>query len=43
MQFGIMPGKGTIDAVFILRRIKEQYLATQMKLHMHIVDMSKGH
>ena len=22
MQFGFMPGKGTIDAVFILRRIQ---------------------
>ena len=27
MQFGFMPGKGTIDAVFILRRlIQEEYL-----------------
>ena len=27
MQFGFMPGKGTIDAVFSLRRIQEEYLA----------------
>ena len=26
MQFGFMPGKGTIDAVFILRRLQEEYL-----------------
>ena len=24
MQFGFMPGKGTIDAVFILRRLQEE-------------------
>ena len=26
MQFGFMPGKGTIDAVFILRSLQEEYL-----------------
>ena len=26
MQFGFMPGKGTIDAVFILRRLQEEHL-----------------
>ena len=26
IQFGFMPGKGTIDAVFILRRLQEAYL-----------------
>ena len=26
IQFGFMPGKGTIDAVFILRRLQEEYL-----------------
>ena len=25
VQFGIIPGKGTIFAVFILRRIQEEY------------------
>ena len=25
MQFGFMPGKGTIDAIFILRRLQEEY------------------
>ena len=29
MQFGFMSGKSTIDAVFILRRIQEEYLAKQ--------------
>ena len=32
MQFGFMPGKGTIDAVFILRRLQEEYLDKEKKL-----------
>ena len=29
MQFGFMPGRGTIDAVFILRRMQEEYRAKE--------------
>ena len=42
MQFGFMPGNGTIDAVFILRRIQEKYLAKQRKLYMCFVDLEKA-
>ena len=42
MQFSFMPGKGTIDAVFILRRIQEEYLAKQKKLYMCFVDLEKA-
>ena len=42
MQFGFMPGKGTIDAVFILRLIQEEYLAKQKKLSMCYVDLKKA-
>ena len=41
MQFGFMPGEGTIDAVFILRRIQE-YLPKQKKLYMCFVDLEKA-
>ena len=41
MQFGFMPGKGTIDAVFILRKIQEEYLAKQ-KFYMCFVDLEKA-
>ena len=37
-----MPGKGTIDAVFILRRIQEEFLAKQKKLYMCFVDLEKA-
>ena len=42
MQFGFMQGKGTINAVFILRRIQEEYLAKQKKLYMCFVDLDKA-
>ena len=29
MQFGFMPGKGTMDAVSILRRLQEEYFNRQ--------------
>ena len=41
MQFGFMPGKGTIDIVFSVRRIHEEYLAKQKKLCMCFVDLKK--
>ena len=42
MQFGFLPGKGTIDEVFILRWIQEEYLAKQKKLYMCFVDLEKA-
>ena len=42
IQFGSMPGKGKIDAVFILRRERDEYLAKQMKLYMCFVDLENA-
>ena len=42
MQFGFMPGKGTIGAVFILRRIQEEYLDKEKKLYMCFGDLEKA-
>ena len=39
MQFGFMPGKGLVDAIFIVRRMQEEY---QKKLYMCFVDMEKA-
>ena len=41
MQFGFMPGKGTIDAVFILRRLQEEYLDKEKKLYTRFVEVEK--
>ena len=42
MQFGFMPGKGVVEAVFILRRLQEEYLDKEKKLYMCFVDLEKA-
>ena len=42
MQFGFMPERGTTDAVFILRRMQEEYHAAGRKLYMFFVDLEKA-
>ena len=42
MQFGFMPGKGTMDAVFILKGLQEKYLDKEKKLYMCFVDPEKA-
>jgi len=37
-----MPEKGTIDALFILRRLQEEYLAVDKQLYMCFVDLEKA-
>ena len=42
MQFGFTPGKGTTDAVFILRQLQERYLVKKRELWMAFVDLEKA-
>ena len=42
MQLGFMPGKGTTDALFLLRRVQEEYREKEKKLYMCFVDMEKA-
>jgi len=42
MQFGFMPGKGTVDAFFILRRMQEEYREKDKYLYMCFVDVEKA-
>ena len=42
MQFGFMPGKGTTHALFILRRMQEEFRGREKKLHMCFVDLEKA-
>ena len=42
MQFGFVLGKGTIDAVYILRRLQEEYLDKEKKLYMCFVGLEKA-
>ena len=42
MQFGFMPERVTIDAVFILRRLQEEYHGKGKMLYMCFVDLEKA-
>ena len=42
MQFGFMRGKGTVDAILIVRRMQEEYQKKDKKLYMCFVDMEKA-
>ena len=41
MQYGFMPGRGTVDAVFVLRRLTEKFRAKNKKLFFVFVDLEK--
>ena len=41
MRFGFMPGKGTVDTIFIVR-MQEEYQKKDKKLYMCSVDMEKA-
>ena len=42
MQFGFMPAKETMNAIFIVRRIQEEYQKKEKKLYTCFVDIEKA-
>ena len=40
-QFGFVPGRGTTDAIFVVRQLQEKYLAANKRLYMAFVDLEK--
>ena len=42
MQFGFKPGKGTVNAIFIVKRMQEEYQNKDKKSYMCFVDMEKA-
>jgi len=42
MQFGFRPGRGTTDAIFIVRQIQERFLEQKRDLWMAFVDLEKA-
>ena len=40
-QYGFVAGKGTIDAIFILRQLQEKYFEND-KLYLMFVDLEKA-
>src|SRR2546425_7509361 len=41
MQFKFRPGKGTTDAIFIVRQVQEKFLGKQKELWIAFVDLEK--
>ena len=42
MQFGFMSGKGTTDAIFIMRQVEEKHQAKKKTLYYAFVDLEKA-
>ena len=42
MQFGFMPGKGTTDAIFIMRQVQDKHQAKKKKMYYVFVDLEKA-
>ena len=42
IQFGFMPGKGTTDAIFIMRQVQEKHQEKKKKLYYALVDLEKA-
>ena len=42
MQFGFRPGRGTTDAIFIVRQLQEKYLGRKRELWMAFLDLEKA-
>ena len=42
MQCGFMPGRGTVDAIFMVRQLEEKYLSRKKKLYYCFVDLEKA-
>ena len=41
-QYRFITGKGTIDAIFILRQLQEKYLENDKELYLVFVDFEKA-
>ena len=41
-QFGFVPGRGTTDAMFVVRQLQEKYLTANKRLYMAFVDLEKA-
>ena len=43
IQFGFMPGRSTIEAIHILRRLMEKYREHKRNLHMIFIDLENAY
>ena len=40
-QFGFVPGRGTTDAIFLVRQLQMKHLAVNKSLYMAFLDLEK--
>ena len=41
-QFVFVPGRGTSDAIFVIRQLQEKYLTVSKQIYMAFVDLEKA-
>ena len=42
MQIGFVPGRGTTDAIFIIRQLQEKFIAANKTMYLAFVDLEKA-
>ena len=42
-QFGLVLGRGTTDAIFVVLQLQEKYLAVNKRIYMAFVDLEKAY